>query len=116
MMQVEANHHELLFETPNATLHQCDTSELYILAFKGNELLFRPCEFIAFRRKMQQLDILPMLSSDAPDIEIIYMPHCDRVLALSLHEILEIKELFAGAFVMLELNSMIHKEIIRKSL
>lgn len=105
---------ELLFATANASLHQCDASELYILNFNGDAMFFRACELITFKRKIQKIDIAAMLASETPDIEILYMPHCDRIFALSIHEILELKSLFAGAFTMLELNSVIHKELVRK--
>lgn len=55
-----------------------------------------------------------MLSTEAPDVEVLYLPHCDRLMVLSIHEILELREVLAGAFTMLELNSVIHREIVRK--
>lgn len=113
-MKVEEAKRELLFETANSTLHQCDESELYILNFKGDTMVFRPCELITFKRKVQKIDVAALLSSEGPDIEILHMPHCDRIFALTIHDVLELKELFAGAFTMLELNSMIHKELVRK--
>ncbi|MEQ8552632.1 MAG: hypothetical protein RIC53_08270 [Cyclobacteriaceae bacterium] len=115
MTQVNQTNQELLFATTNATLHQCDASELYFLNFKGDPLTFRACELITFKRKIQKINIAAMLLSDAPDVEIVHMPHCDRLFALTIHDILELKELFAGAFTMLELNSMIHKELVRKT-
>jgi len=107
---------ELLFATDNATLYQCDETELYILNFNGDAVFFRACELITFKRKIQKIDLAAMFASDTPDIEIVHMPHCDRIFALTIHNILELKELFAGAFTMLELNSVIHKQLIRKVL
>lgn len=104
-----------LFETTNAQLFQCDSSERYVLHFSGNELIFQTCELITFKRKIQKWDIVPMLAPDAPDVDLLYLPHCDRIFAFTIHDFLELKELFAGAFAMLELNSVIHREIIRKA-
>ena len=105
---------EILFKTNNASLYQSDETEQYILSYHDEVLYFRACELISFRRKLQKVDLAMLLSSDTPDIEIVSMPHCDRIFALSVFEILELKELLAGAFAMLELNSLIHREVIRK--
>ncbi len=105
---------EHIYSTDNASLHQCDESEIYELSFSGDTVYFRACELITFKRKIQKIDLATLLSSETPDIEIIHMPHCDRLFALTTHNILELKDLFAGAFTMLELNSVIHKQLIRK--
>lgn len=115
MTQTDHQSKELIFATINTALHQCDESELYELNFNGDSLIFRACELITFKRKIQKIDIASMLLSDAPDVEIVHMPHCDRLFALTIHDILELKELFAGAFTMLELNSMIHRQLVRKT-
>ncbi len=105
---------EVLFQTSNASISQCDAQGKYILSYAHDQIVFRACELISFRQKIQKIDLTQLLDSDTPDIEIISMPHCDRLFVFNIHEILELKDLFAGTFVMLELNSMIHKEIIRK--
>lgn len=105
---------ELIYETTNASLHQCDASEHYILHFGGDTVTFRACELITFKRKIQKIDLATLLSSETPDVEIIHMPHCDRIFALSIHNVLELKDLFGGAFTMLELNSVIHRQLVRK--
>lgn len=104
----------LIYKTGHCALLQCDRAEKFIMNFNGTAYEFRACELITFKRKIQEWDVVPMLSPGAPDIEIIHLKHCDRLVALTLHEILEIKDLFAGAFAMLELNSIIHSELVRK--
>ncbi|XOV92615.1 MAG: hypothetical protein ACFHWX_20710 [Bacteroidota bacterium] len=105
---------EVLFETPNAVLVQSDTLGKYILRLHDDLIVFQPCELISFRRKIQNIDLIDLLSTETPDIEIISLPHCDRIFVFSIHLVLELQELMSGAFTMIELNSMIHKEIIRK--
>ena len=105
---------EVLFQTSNASISQCDAQGKYILSFANDQIVFRACELISFRRKIQHIDLTQLLDSDTPDVEIISMPHCDRLFVFSIYEILELRDLFAGTFAMLELNSVIHKEIIRK--
>lgn len=113
-MILEQKHPEYIYTTSNTSLSQCDASEQYILFFQGNEVRFRACELIAFKRKIQKMDLTALLSSDTPDVEILHLPSCDRIFILTIHDVLELRELFAGAFTMLELNSLIHREIIRK--
>lgn len=105
---------ELLFETSRAALYQEDRTETFLLHFNGEDISFRVCELIVLKKKLQKVDIAAMLLSDGPDVELLYLAHCDRFFALSIHDILELKELLAGAFTMLELNSLIHREIVRK--
>ena len=113
MITATATEH-LVFQTKNASLSQCDSSSSYILRFFNEELRFRACEFITFKRKIQKVDLTELLSSSSPDVEVISLPHCDRLMVLSIHEILELREVLGGAFTMLEMNSLIHKELVRK--
>jgi len=106
--------HSIIYQTAQTALSQCDESETFILNFKDSSISFRFCEMISFKRKIQNWDIVPMLAVDAPDVEILHLPHCDRVILLSVQDILELKDLFAGAFTMLELNSLIHRQLIRR--
>lgn len=105
---------ELIFNTPHSALHQCDISESFTLNFHQEQLTLKVCELIAFRRKLQKIDLAGLLASEGPDVEILALPQCDRLFILTVYDVLELRELFAGAFTMLELNSLIHKEIIRK--
>jgi len=60
------------------------------------------------------LDIVELMDSAAPDVEVIHLPNCDRFLVLSLREILQFRELLNGTFDTLALNSSIQK-ILRKN-
>lgn len=115
MSEVLRDGGELIYETPNAVIYQCDRSEAFILIFNKEEIAFRLCDLIHFKRKVQQIDLTAMLLAEAPDVEVVYMAHCDRFLALTIYDILELKDLFAGTFTMLELNSLIHRQLVRRS-
>lgn len=103
-----------IYRTDNLEVFQDDRSGHVILDFYGDLISFRLCEFVSFKRKMLQLDLVKLFDSHTPDQELIYLPHCDRFLLLSIHQILELREVFMGAYAMLELNSLIHSRIIRK--
>ncbi|MDN5202287.1 hypothetical protein QQ008_12955 [Fulvivirgaceae bacterium BMA10] len=103
-----------IFSTNNTALYQCDRSESFILKFFEEHISFKIGELQAIRKKIRNIDLAQLFKSGTPDIEILNVPQCDRIFVLSILEILELKELFSGAFVMLELNSVIHREILRK--
>lgn len=106
----------LVFQTSNAALYQNDFNNNFELSFFNEQLTFRVCEFISFKKKIGQLNLSELLEVDSPDLEIIHLPHCDRIIALDIFEILELRELLSGAFTMLNLNSIIHERLLRKVL
>lgn len=105
----------LVYKTKNSSLFQVDDREEFVLRFFDEEIRFRFCELIAFKKKLKDIDVVDLLRPESPDLEVIPMPHCDRILVFTLSEILELRDLVAGSFSMLELNSLIHREIIRKA-
>ena len=104
-----------VYQVGHATLHQCDRTESFWLTMGDRQLSFRACELLAFRRRIQEIDVAALVASDTPDVEIIYLRHCDRLLVLTTTEVLCLRELLSGSFAMLELNSIIHRRIIRKN-
>lgn len=104
----------LVFRSHQASVHQSDRSELFILECFGHCVEFRFCEFLSFKKKIQSLDMVSLLSSDSPDSELIFIPHCQRYLLFNIHELLELRELLSGTMAMLELNSLIHSQLKRK--
>lgn len=104
----------LVYQAGQASVYQCDASDSFILYLGEERLRFRVCEFIAFRRRLQQIDLDSLVASDTPDLEIINLPHCDRLFVLTASEVLVLRELLSGCFAMLELNSIIHRTILRK--
>ncbi len=104
----------LLFLTENTRLVQSDSREKFVLTFCGEQVELRVCELIAFKRKIEQIDVVLLLSDRTPDIEVIHLIQCDRFFLLDIRMVLELKALMSGAFAMLELNSIIHKSIVRQ--
>ncbi|MFY0688047.1 MAG: hypothetical protein JXQ90_12830 [Cyclobacteriaceae bacterium] len=103
-----------VYATSQSGIWLCDATEKFTLRFHDQELELKFCDLISFKRKLDQIDLVALLESDQADIEIIYLPKVDKLFALGLREILEMRDLMAGAFTMLELNSLIHKQILRK--
>lgn len=105
---------EKIFSTKIASIAQCGRSDAFILTYQQDEIVFKLCDLYAFRKKIMSLDIIALFETSAPDVEIICLPHCDRVLVLSLSEILQFRELLNGTFNTLALNSSIQK-ILRRN-
>lgn len=104
---------EEVYKTDKASITQCDTSESFILTYEHETIEFQLCDLYAFRNKVLKMDMVELLDADSPELEIIHLPHCDRFLLLTVHEILEFRELLNGTFNILSLNSAIQK-ILRK--
>ncbi len=104
---------EVVFETENMSLSQNDLSDRYLLSIFRDEIELRPCELIAFRRKINAIDLMKIFDENHPETEILSLPSCDRFFVFSIREILELRDLFHGAFAMLELNSLIQRQLRR---
>ncbi len=104
-----------VYNTSEVSLWQDDASERFIIRFPNVSYHFKLCQLIAFRKKVFDINIVELLSSDTPDVEIIELVHCNKFLILTVKNILEIRSLLEGGFFMLELNSLIHQTLIRPS-
>lgn len=116
MTQTSVDSPTLVFQVKGIALYQCDLTELFWLYLDQERLSFRSCELIAFRRRVQQIDWESLVASHTPDLDIVHLPHCNRLFVFTTAQLLQLRELLAGSFVMLELNSIIHRTIVRKKL
>lgn len=107
---------DIIYHTTRTSLSQCDQSEKFILKLFNQEISLSVCALIAFKKKVKDVNLAAMFDSNHAGIEIISLAYCDRIFVLTIQEILELRDLFAGSFAMLELNSLIHKAIIRRSI
>lgn len=107
------NVQEEIYKTKSACIAQCEYTDSFVLTFEREEISFKLCDLFSFRKRIMFIDIVELMDCDAPDVEIIHLPHCDRFLVLSILEILEFRELLNGTFHTLALNSAIQK-ILRK--
>ena len=105
---------EEIFKTNSASIIQCELTDSFVLTYDQEEITFKLCDLYAFRKSIMAFDIMELLESTAPDVEVVHLPHCDRFLILSLREILQFRELLNGTFDTLALNSAVQK-ILRKN-
>jgi len=105
---------EEIFRTKSASISQCELTDSFLLTYDQEEFAFKLCDLYSFRKNIMSFDIMQLMESTAPDVEVIHLPHCDRFMVLSLREILEFRELLNGTFDTLALNSAVQK-ILRKN-
>lgn len=100
---------EEVYSTKSASIQLCETSNSFVLLFDAGEISFKLCDLYLLKKKFLSIDMIELLDSNSPDIEIIHLPHCDRFLVLSIRDILEFRELLNGTFDILALNSEIQQ-------
>lgn len=100
-----------IYRHDSFALSQCDTRELYTLRFGSEELSFKLCDLIAFKKKIFAIDLKLLFEIEHADIEILYLAHLDRHILLSIEDILNLRELLSGTFTLLHLNSLIHRAL-----
>tara|TARA_B100001109_G_C18620609_1_gene361326 strand:+ start:248 stop:583 length:336 start_codon:yes stop_codon:yes gene_type:complete len=104
----------VVFETQSTSVSQCDRSEKFFLHFLAQSIEFKLCELIGLKRKIDQIDLAALVSSQGPDLEVLYLSNQHPILILSIYEILELRDVLSGTFTMLELNSLIYRTVHRK--
>lgn len=100
---------EIIYATRNGRIEQSDRLYSFFLTFNAVDFKLAPCALIALKSKLHSYSLEEILLSDEeiPSIEIIPICNRDRFLMLNLEELVELKELIDGTFVMLELNSIV---------
>jgi len=104
---------EEIYKTKEAAILHCESSGSFLLDYNEEQIEFKLCDLYAFKSKVMNLDLLTLLETSSPDVELIFLPHCDRMLMLNVHQILQFRELLNATFDILALNSSVHKALRR---
>lgn len=115
-MEVKGLKLKEIYRTPNGCVYQCDKKRCFSIDFGGYVTEFKfPC-FVALKNLVDSIDLDAMVLNpeNAADIEIINPCGSERCYVLTFSQLLEFKELLAGAKVMLQLNSILHERLYRK--
>ncbi|WKN29840.1 hypothetical protein PZB74_12770 [Porifericola rhodea] len=102
-----------VFRNEIGCIYQDDKQGCFVLEYNGYKtILSVPC-FFCIKKAVDKIDVKAMIADPDPasDIAIISPHSCDRCFVLTIAELLSLKELFAGAKVMLELNSILQERI-----
>ena len=97
------------------TIFQSDEESCWYVEFAGKTARFDYRNILKLKKAVYQIDIEALLlnSEKAADLEILFICACDHCYVLSLLEIIALKDLLQGTFVMLELNHIIHDRLVR---
>lgn len=104
-----------IYRTPNGCVFQCDQKRCFAVEFAGYLTEYKlPC-FFSLKKLIDRIDLEEMALNPAKgsDIEIISPCGSERCYVLTLPQLIEFKELLAGARVMLQLNSILHERLYR---
>ena len=104
-----------VFGTNNGTIFQCDAERCWYVDFAGKMARFDYRNLLKLRNAVYNVDIENILldSTKSPDVEIIFICACDHCYVLTLLQIIALKEILEGTFVMLELNNILHDRLNR---
>ncbi|MEO0331930.1 MAG: hypothetical protein AAF223_09615, partial [Bacteroidota bacterium] len=85
----------------------------FYLHFQGREMAMSVCSLIAFKKKVDSIDLVKLLTDESDYSDIALLSTCQReaIFLLSIREIIDLKELLSGTLVMLELNSILHQQL-----
>lgn len=100
-----------IFRTASGAVYQCNRTNRYVLDFADNVSVLRVDDFIILKRLVDGVDLRAMAQNAdrASDYAIISPFGVERCFVLSLTDVVNLKELLAGAKVMLDLNSMLRE-------
>ena len=108
-------HFEEVFSTTKGSIYQSDSEYCWYVDFAGKLARFDYRNLLKLQKAVYKIDIENILltSDKSADVEIIFICACDHCYVLSLIEIIALKELLQGTFVMLELNHIIQDRLFR---
>ncbi len=112
-MQMNSQHLIEVFSTDKGSVYQCDKSARIIVEFGGLQSAFKIQAFMNLKKVIDRIDLNLMIQSieTAHDIEIVSLPQSQSCYVLTLCDVVHLRELLAGAKVMLELNSILQEKI-----
>lgn len=104
-----------VYGTRSGSIYQSDSENCWYIDFAGKLARFDYRNLLKLKKAVYQIDIENLLlnSDKAPDLEIIFICACDHCYVLSLIQIIALKELLQGTFVMLDLNHIIYDRLHR---
>jgi len=109
----EINQWTDVFSTSAGAIYQSDAERCWYVDFAGKIAKFDYRCLLKLRKAVYHIDIEHALlnTTKDPDVEIIFICACDHCYVLSLLQIIALKELLEGTFVMLELNHILHDRL-----
>ena len=104
-----------VFSTKYGAIYQCDSERCWYVDFAGKVAKFDYRCLLKLKKAVYNVNIEEQLlkTTRDPDVEIIFICACDHCYILSLLQIIALKEILEGTFVMLQLNNIIQDTLYR---
>ncbi len=104
-----------VFSTAHGAVYQNDAERCWVVDFAGKQAKFDYRCLLKLRDCLYRIDVEDKLlnHASAPDVEIIFICACDHSYVLSLLQVIALREILQGTFVMLELNQIIYNALYR---
>jgi hypothetical protein len=104
-----------VFSTKQGAIYQCDEERCWYVDFAGKVAKFDYRCLLKLKKAVYHVDIEDRLlnSGKSPDVEIIFICACDHTYVLNLLQIIALKEILEGTFVMFQLNHIIQDTLYR---
>jgi hypothetical protein len=106
---------EDVFSTNSGAVYQSDAERCWYVDFAGKVAKFDYRCLLKLKKAVYNVDIEAKLleTSKDPDVEIIFICACDHTYILTLLQIISLKEILEGTFVMLQLNQILQDRLYR---
>lgn len=100
-----------VFTTAHGQVWQCNCSNAFFLDFQGVRTTLGVRNLLDLTRRINAINLAEMLCNPSRHADIaLVMPHyTDRCFALTISEVIDLKDLLNGAKAMIQLNSMIRE-------
>lgn len=103
-----------VFSTVKGAVYQSDEDRCWYVDFAGKVAKFDYRCLLKLKKAVYNVNIeAKLLDAKDPDVEIIFICACDHTYILTLLQIIALKELLEGTFVMLQLNSILQDRLYR---
>jgi hypothetical protein len=104
-----------VFATKAGAVYQCDREGCWYIDFDGKMVRFDYRGLVKLKTSICRVDIEELIlnSERSPEIEMVFICACNHCYFLNLLQIISLKQLLEGTFVMLELNQIIRDRLHR---
>ncbi|MGV8878747.1 MAG: hypothetical protein ACOH2A_06925 [Sphingobacteriaceae bacterium] len=103
-----------VFRTVKGTVFQSDTHNCLYVDFGNSLAEFNYQKLKRLKNACDQINVDELLlNTENAAIEIIYLCACEHLYVLSIMEVIQLRELLDGAFVMFQLNHIINDCLYR---
>ncbi len=110
-----ASRYTEVFANKAGTVYQSDREGCWYIDFDGKLVRFDHRGLLKLKNSICRVDIEELLlnSDRSPEIEMVFICACNHCYFLNLLQIISLKQLLEGTFVMLELNQIIRDRLHR---